>query len=78
MEEDEVHGKEVNQSTQTLSASSAASMTIIQRGATRASVSFVVSPNVLPKIVNLKVKKEETINLTKDVEEKVNIVDDGA
>jgi len=55
-EEDEVHGEEVNQATQILSASSVASMVTMQRSATRASVSGVVSLDILPKIVDLKVE----------------------
>jgi len=51
MEEDEVHGEEVNQVTKMLSASSVASMVTMQRSATQASVLVVVSPNILPKIV---------------------------
>jgi len=54
-EEDEVHGEKVNQATQMLSALSVASMAIMQRTVTQASLSVVVSPNILPKIVNLKV-----------------------
>ena len=55
-EEDEVHGEEANQATQMLSASSVASMVIMQKTVTRASVSVVVSPDILPKIVDLKVE----------------------
>jgi len=55
-EEDEVHGEEVNQATQMLSASSVSSMATMQRSATRASVSVVVSLDILPKIVDLKVE----------------------
>ena len=58
MEEDEVHGEEVNQATQMLSASSVASMVIMQRSASRASVSVVASPDILPKIVDLKVERK--------------------
>ena len=57
-EEDEVHEEEVNQATQVLSASSVASMVIMQRSATRASVSVVVSPNILPKTVDQKVERK--------------------
>ena len=57
-EEDEVHGEEVNQATQMLSALSVASMAIMQRTVTQASLSVVVSPNILPKIVNLKVERK--------------------
>jgi len=57
-EEDEVHGEEVNQATQMLSASSVASMVIMQRSATWASVSVVVSLDILPKIVDLKVERK--------------------
>jgi len=56
--EDEVHGEEVNQETQMLSALSVASMAIMQRTVTQASLSVVVSPNILPKIVNLKVERK--------------------
>jgi len=35
-----------------------ASMVIMQRSATRASVSVVVSPDILPKIVDLKVERK--------------------
>ena len=58
MEEDEVHGKEVNQATQMLSASSVASMAIMQRTVTQGSVSVVVSPVILPNIVDLKVERK--------------------
>jgi len=57
-EEDEVHEEEVNQATQMLSASSVASMVIMQRSATRASVLVVVSSDILPKIVDLKVERK--------------------
>ena len=58
MEEDEVHGKEVNLATQMLSASSVASMVIMQRTVTQASVSVVVSPDILPKIIDMKVERK--------------------
>ena len=57
-EEDEVHGEEVNQVTQMLSVSSVASMVIMQRTVTQASVSVVVSPDIFPKIVDLKVERK--------------------
>ena len=76
-EEDEVHGEEVNQATQMLSASSVASMAIIQRTATRASVSIVVSSDILPKIVDLKVKRKRRSTSQKMLKKKQHC-DDGA
>jgi len=64
-EEDEVHGEEVNQATQMLSASSVASIVTMQRSATRASVSVVVSLDILPKIVDLKVERKRRSTIQK-------------
>ena len=49
---------EVNQATQMLSALSAASMAIMRRTITQASVSVVVSPDILPKIIDMKVERK--------------------
>ena len=69
-EEDKVHGEEVNQATQMLSVSSVASMVTMQRSATRASVSVVVSLDVLPKIVDLKVEMKRRLTSQKKEKKK--------
>jgi len=70
MEEDEVHGEEVNQATQMLSASSVASMVIMQRSATPASVSVVVSLVILLKIVDMIVERKRRLTSQKMLKKK--------
>jgi len=53
MQEDEVHGEEVNRATQMLSALSVENMTIMQRTVTQTSVLVVVKSYIFPKIASL-------------------------
>jgi len=69
-EEDEVHGEEVDRATQMLSASSVASMVIMQMIVTQASASIVVRSDILQKIVNLRLEKKRRLTSQKKEKKK--------